>query len=165
MKLGYLTALAVASALTVGALSTLSPAQANPCAASPAAVNPCAANPCAANPCAANPCAAAAIAKGTFQGVDHPTQGTATIVEEDGKRYLEFDADFESDDGPDLFVLLHEEAVPQSYDSEQFVNLGELQTTAGSQRYEIPEGVSVEDFRSAVIWCRQFNVTFGFAAL
>ncbi|MEM9163756.1 MAG: DM13 domain-containing protein [Cyanobacteria bacterium P01_F01_bin.4] len=28
-----------------------------------------------------------------------------------------------------------------------------------------PAEVSVEDFQSAVIWCRQFDVTFGYAAL
>ena len=161
MKLGYLTGLVISSALTVGAVSVSLPVQANPCAA----VNPCAANPCAANPCAANPCAGAAVATGTFQGVDKETQGTVSIVEENGTRYLEFDAAFESADGPDLFVLIHREDVPQNYDADQYINLGELQATAGSQRYEIPEGVSVADFQSAVIWCRQFNVTFGYATL
>ncbi|MGF1516056.1 MAG: DM13 domain-containing protein, partial [Elainellaceae cyanobacterium] len=139
------------------------------CEANPFAAKPCAANPCASvNPCAANPCAGADVATaqtGAFQGVDHPTLGTATVIEADGKRYLEFDEAFESSDGPDLFVLLHKEAVPQSYNSDQFINLGVLQATEGSQRYEIPEGVSVEDFASAVIWCRQFDVTFGFATL
>ena len=145
-------------------------ASANPCAAS---ANPCAAsaNPCAAsaNPCAAsaNPCAGAAISTtsqtGAFTGDAHPTRGVATIIEENGKRYLEFDQAFRSDNGPDLFVLLHKDAVPQTYGQDQFVNLGDLQSVEGSQRYEIPEDVSVEDFKSAVIWCRQFNVTFGYA--
>ncbi|MGF1538565.1 MAG: DM13 domain-containing protein [Elainellaceae cyanobacterium] len=182
MKLTYLTALVISSALSFGAVAlvadvqpaqanpcaSVNPCAANPCAANPCAANPCAANPCAANPCAANPCAGAAVAtsqSGAFQGVDHPTLGTATVVEVGGKRYLEFDDAFQSDDGPDLFVLLHKEAVPQGYDSSQFVNLGVLKSTEGSQRYEIPEGISVEDFASAVIWCREFNVTFGFATL
>ncbi len=171
MKLSYLVALAISSTISLGSLAVIAdvqPAQASPCAANPCAANPCAANPCAANPCAANPCAGAAVAttqSGEFQGVDHPTIGTATVVEVDGKRYLEFDDAFQSDDGPDLFVLLHREAVPQSYSSEQFVNLGELQSTTGSQRYAIPEDVSVEDFQSAVVWCQEFNVTFGFATL
>jgi hypothetical protein len=42
---------------------------------------------------------------------------------------------------------------------------GDLQSTDGSQRYEIPADVDIDAFKSAVIWCRQFNVTFGFAAL
>ncbi|MEM7794161.1 MAG: DM13 domain-containing protein [Cyanobacteria bacterium P01_C01_bin.118] len=150
-------------------------AAANPCAADPcaAAANPCAANPCAADPCAAaaNPCAAAAnpcaaaAATGNFKTVSSNTVGGATIVEENGKRYLEFDETFSTESGPDLFVLLHKEATPESYSSEKFVNLGDLQSIDGSQRYEIPEDISVDDFQSAVIWCRQFNVTFGFAAI
>ena len=191
MKFNYFTALAISSLLTVGAVTLSSCAQstqsnpcaaeanpcagnpcasANPCAGNPcASANPCAGNPCAsaANPCAGNPCAGAATSlasvTGSFEGAAHPTQGVATIVEEDGKRYLEFDQAFRSDDGPDLFVLLHKEAVPQSYRSDQFINLGDLQSIEGSQRYEIPNDVSVEGFKSAVIWCRQFNVTFGYA--
>ncbi|MGF1521384.1 MAG: DM13 domain-containing protein [Leptolyngbyaceae cyanobacterium] len=180
MKLTYLSAIVVSSFLTIGTATIVgnvqvayanpcaaqvNPCAANPCAANPCAANPCAANPCAANPCAANPCAAASSASGAFEGVAHPTSGSATIVEENGKHYLEFDAAFRSDSGPDLLVLLHKEAVPQSYSTNQYVSLGFLQSVEGSQRYEIPEGVAVEDFQSAVIWCRQFNVTFGFAAL
>ncbi|EKU98659.1 Electron transfer DM13 [Leptolyngbya sp. PCC 7375] len=150
------------------------PCAANPCAADPCAANPCAANPCAANPCAADPCAAdpcaagnpcAATGTGSFVAVSSDTVGGVTIVEENGKRYLEFDETFSTDDGPDLFVLLHKEATPQSYSSDKFVNLGDLQSINGSQRYEIPEDISIDEFKSAVIWCRQFNVTFGFAAI
>ena len=158
MKLNYFTALAISSLLTVGAVtfaSHVQSAQANPCAAE---VNPCA----SANPGAGS--ATSLVAQtGTFEGAAHPTLGMATIVEEDGKRYLEFDQAFRSDSGPDLFVLLHKEAVPQNYSSDQFINLGVLQSVEGSQRYEIPSDVLVEDFQSAVIWCRQFNVTFGYA--
>ena len=147
------------------------PCAANPCAADPCAADPCAADPCAADPCAADPCAAAAnpcaaaSSTGSFKTVSSDTAGGATIVEENGKRYLEFDDTFSTENGPDLFVLLHKEATPESYSSGKFVNLGDLQSIAGSQRYEIPEDVSVEDFQSAVIWCRQFNVSFGFAAI
>ena len=147
--------------------AAVNPCAANPCAANPcaAAVNPCAANPCAADPCAAaaNPCAAAS--SGSFKTVSSNTVGKATIVEEDGKRYLQFDETFSTENGPDLFVLLHKQSTPQSYSSEQYVNLGDLQSVAGSQRYEIPEDIAIDNFASAVIWCRQFNVTFGFAAI
>ena len=145
------------------------PCAANPCAADPCAADPCAADPCAADPCAADPCAAdpcaAASSTGSFKTVSSNTVGGATIVEENGKRYLEFDQAFSTENGPDLFVLLHKQATPESYSSEQYVNLGDLQSIAGSQRYESPENISVDDFESAVIWCRQFNVTFGFAAI
>ncbi|MEM9903599.1 MAG: DM13 domain-containing protein [Cyanobacteria bacterium P01_D01_bin.44] len=167
MKLTYFAALAISSMLTVGTAvvaPNVQPAYANPCAA----VNPCAAaDPCAAaNPCAAaDPCAAAGAETGSFVTASSDTAGGVSIVEENGKRYLEFDETFSTEEGPDLFVLLHKEATPQSYSSDQFVNLGDLQSISGSQRYEIPEDVSIDDFKSAVIWCREFNVTFGFAAI
>ena len=177
MKLTYFAALAISSMLTVSTAvvtNSVQPAYAAPCAAAsvnPCAANPCAADPCAAaaNPCAADPCAAvnpcAAAGAGSFVAVSSDTAGGVTIVEENGKRYLEFDESFSTEDGPDLFVLLHKEATPQSYSVDQFVNLGDLQSISGSQRYEIPENISVDDFKSAVVWCRQFNVTFGFAAI
>ncbi len=31
--------------------------------------------------------------------------------------------------------------------------------------YEIPDDLELEDVQSVGIWCRQFNVTFGYAAL
>lgn len=102
---------------------------------------------------------------GQFVGAGHPTQGGAKIVTENGQRYLEFDNTFSSDRGPDLFVLLHRDRNPNNYDSDNFVRLGRLQNTKGKQRYAIPANVNVNDFKSAVIWCRAFNVTFGFAPL
>ncbi|MEO0771076.1 MAG: DM13 domain-containing protein [Cyanobacteria bacterium J06649_4] len=91
--------------------------------------------------------------------------GQAQIVEDNGQHYLEFDQAFLSDNGPDLFVLLHREDVPSSYSAENYVNLGRLQSINGTQRYTIPDNVSLSDFRSAVIWCQQFDVTFGYATL
>lgn len=102
---------------------------------------------------------------GQFVTAEHETQGSARIVTENGQRYLEFDAAFRSDNGPDLFVLLHRESRPTSYKSGDFVRLGRLQSTSGKQRYAIPAEVSINEFKSAVIWCRAFNATFGFAPL
>ena len=103
---------------------------------------------------------------GTFVGSgSHDATGQARIVTENGQRYLEFDQAFSSDNGPDLFVLLHREDVPSSYSAENYVNLGRLKSTNGTQRYAIPADVSLADFRSAVIWCQQFDVTFGYVTL
>lgn len=93
------------------------------------------------------------------------TAGSLNIVEEDGKRYLELGEDFRTGRGPDVFVLLHKQATPVSYDEDDYVNLGMIESFSGAQRYEIPEDVDVDDFASAVIWCREFNVTFGYAKL
>lgn len=107
-----------------------------------------------------------AMASGSpFVGSAHSTSGSAQIVSIEGQRYLEFDSAFRTDNGPDLFVLLHSEAVPSSYSPEDYVNLGQLQQIAGTQRYAIPAGTDISAFQSAVIWCRAFDVTFGYATL
>ena len=41
--------------------------------------------------------------------------------------------------------------MPQDYSADRFVNLGALQSVEGRQRYEIPNDVAIEDFKSAFI--------------
>jgi Electron transfer DM13 len=112
------------------------------------------------------PCmlAASVLQAAPFEAAEHPTVGQAQLVVENGQQYLEFDAAFQTDSGPDLFVLLHRQARPTRYQSSDYVNLGPLQSTTGQQRYLIPEGTDLTALRSAVIWCRQFSATFGFAS-
>ncbi|MBE9115532.1 DM13 domain-containing protein [Lusitaniella coriacea LEGE 07157] len=102
---------------------------------------------------------------GTFVTGEKTTQGIVSVVTEGDKRYLELDEAFETGSGPDVFVLLHRESEPKSYQDADYLNLGELQNTNGTQRYEIPAGTNPDEFGSVVIWCRQFNATFGYAPL
>jgi hypothetical protein len=39
-----------------------------------------------------------------------------------------------------------------------------LQSTDGKQRYVLPEDINLEAFQAVSIWCRRFNVSFGYAA-
>ena len=104
-----------------------------------------------------------AALSGAFVGDAHPTKGTARIVTENGKRFLVFDTAFKTDAGPDLFVLLHKSVKPKTYRNRDYISLGRLKKTNGTQRYAIPDSVNLADFQSAVVWCRRFNVTFGYA--
>jgi hypothetical protein len=108
---------------------------------------------------------ATVLASGNFVASEHPTKGLAEIVTQDGKNYLKLDKEFRSDEGPDVFVLLHREDSPKSYKKSDYISLGRLQKVKGKQQYKIPKGVNVTEFKSVVIWCRQFNATFGFAPL
>jgi Electron transfer DM13 len=105
---------------------------------------------------------APAIKSGQFVTAEHTTEGAARIVTENGKRFLVLDSAFMTDEGPDLLVLLHQEQTPQTY-AQNYISLGELKNAKGEQRYAIPDGADLDTFRSVVIWCRQFNATFGYA--
>lgn len=105
------------------------------------------------------------IASGSFVASEHPTAGMAKVVMMNGKQYLKFDSTFKSDNGPDLYVLLHRQGTPKDYKKENYINLGRLKKVAGSQMYAIPADTDVTTFKTAVIWCREFNATFGFANL
>lgn len=114
------------------------------------------------------------VKSGQFESGEHPTSGTVQLVEENGTLLLELDESFQtSSNGPDLVVILHRSddvlggTEPPAYPIEagEYVILAPLQEFSGSQRYAIPDDINVEEYRSAAIWCRQFNATFGAAVL
>jgi Electron transfer DM13 len=98
------------------------------------------------------------ISQGTFTGFDklHQASGTARIIQIDGKRYLRFEDDFKSTNGPDLFVHLGKN---DAYDAN--ARLGVLKGNEGSQNYEIPENLNIDEYSEVWIWCRAFSVPFG----
>ncbi|ELR98465.1 DM13 domain-containing protein [Gloeocapsa sp. PCC 73106] len=107
------------------------------------------------------------LKSGTFVTTeqDHPTKGTARIITENGQRFLEFDSAFNTAMGPDVQVILHRSGeIAVKPNAQDYVILAPLQSFNGSQRYAIPENLDVEEFQSVGIWCRQFDVTFGYAA-
>ncbi|NBD31565.1 MAG: electron transfer flavoprotein [Cyanobacteria bacterium] len=108
------------------------------------------------------------LAMGTFVTTeqDHPTSGMATIIEENGKRYLVFDDEFTTAEGPDVQVVLHREStVPVNLEEEDYMTIAPLVSMNGTQRYVLPDDLNLDEFQAVSIWCRQFNVSFGYAAL
>ncbi|MEM9161665.1 MAG: DM13 domain-containing protein [Cyanobacteria bacterium P01_F01_bin.4] len=108
------------------------------------------------------------LTSGTFVTVDqdHATTGTARIVEENGQRYLEFDAAFDTARGPDVQVVLYTgNTVPVSIAEADYTVVADLQSFEGAQRYALPESVNLDAYGAIAIWCAEFNVTFGYASL
>lgn len=114
------------------------------------------------------------VKTGSFVSGEHPTQGTASIVTENGKSFLELDQGFKTSTlGPDLVVILHRSnnvigsTKPPAYPLREgdYLFLAPLKKYSGSQRYAIPAKVKLADYQSAAIWCRKFNATFGAARL
>lgn len=114
---------------------------------------------------AAAPLSAETVAAGQLETVRKSTSGAVTIVREADGVYVEFSEDFRTGSGPDLLVLLHKDADPKNYAEERFVSLGLMKTFRGAQRFKLPEGVDPAQFESVVLWCRQFDVTFGVAEI
>lgn len=107
------------------------------------------------------------LASGSFVTVeqDHPTLGKAQIVRENGRRYLEFTQDFTTATGPDVQVILHRNgSIPVKPKEADYIIVAALKNIEGAQRYELPNDVDINSFKSVGIWCRKFNVTFGYAA-
>jgi len=89
----------------------------------------------------------------------HPAQGTAIIVETEGKMYLRYE-NFKTLNGPDLYVYL-----AKTPDAKEFIDLGRLRATEGNVNYEIPNDVDPRDYPYALTWCKQFGVLFNTAKL
>ncbi len=102
---------------------------------------------------------------------EHETKGTVAVLElADGSRVLRLE-NLDTSDGPDLKVWLSDAQVVAGragwhvFDDGRYVSLGSLKGNHGNQNYRIPAEVKLENFRSVVIWCDRFNVSFGAAEM
>ena len=91
----------------------------------------------------------------------HRGSGTVSVVDDGEQLLLVFGDDVAITPGPDLLVYLSPNAPGE--DLGEFVSLGVLTATDGAQAYVLPENAA--DFRTVVIWCRAFAVTFATAEL
>jgi hypothetical protein len=123
--------------------------------------------PAAAQTAAAAPAGPMVLASGEFRSLEHASSGRAAILKlTDGTRYLRFE-NLSTSNGPDLRVYLSK--VPASGDwfayGHDYIDLGALRANQGDQNYEVPAGIDLTGYRSAVIWCRRFTVGFAVAPL
>ena len=92
----------------------------------------------------------------------HNGEGIAKILRtEDGRLVLRVE-EFSVTNGPDLFVVLSPDAGGYADGS---LNLGGLKATDGNFNYDIPEGADLSQYKSVVVWCRSFDITFAVATL
>lgn len=109
------------------------------------------------------------LKQGDFVDADflHKGSGKAYILEyADGKKILRFE-NFETVNGPDLYVYLSKTTNPTG-DIESlgaYIDLGRLKGNIGDQNYELPKNIIAETYSSAVIWCKKFGVLFPYAVL
>jgi Electron transfer DM13 len=117
------------------------------------------------------PAAPVDLLTGAFVSHEHPTTGTARVLEHpDGRRQLAI-VGLETTNGPDVHVWLSAGPVLEGFDGwftaagYEYVDLGPIKGNIGDQLYDIPAGVDLDTFRTVDLWCVQFAVSFGAAAL
>lgn len=101
--------------------------------------------------------------RGTFVDRSHPASGVATVITDGSQTFLRFE-DFETDNGPDLFVYLSAGVTatsPAGSLDDDFIDLGKLKGNIGAQNYEIPAGTDLAQYKTVVIWCKRFTTAFG----
>ena len=105
-----------------------------------------------------------ATRSGEFAGADefHFGRGTASLSETSPGRWAVRFEEFSVRNGPDLHVYLSPDA--DGY-GDGVLELGALKATDGAFNYDVPAGARVTEFRSVVIWCKQFGVLFAVAPL
>lgn len=100
--------------------------------------------------------------RGSFEGFDriHYGSGNVSVLEVGGKYVIRFEENFDVANGPDLFVGLGRDG-----EYVKGTEIGKLKGNIGSQNYEVPENINLEDYNEVWIWCRAFSVGFAKAKL
>ena len=111
------------------------------------------------------PSAPVAVSSGSFYGIDHSAEGTATVYEQDGQYVLRFEDDTDIQNGPDLFVWVlptedYEGGTPPDY-----LDLGKIKGNVGGQNYELPPEFDPAIHRTVMVWCVRFATPFTAAPL
>jgi hypothetical protein len=104
-----------------------------------------------------------ATLNGTFKDGDavHSGTGNVSIVKNEDQAILVFDDNFKVTNGPDLLVYLSPNLPDEPLGN--FASLGKLKSISGKQAYNLPDNYT--DYKTVVIWCRAFSVTFATAEL
>ena len=102
---------------------------------------------------------------GQFVGIDHSAAGTANVYEQDGRYVLRFEDDTDIQNGPDLYVWVLPSSSYEGGTPGEYIDLGTLKGTVGSQNYELPADFDLALHRTVLIWCLRFAVPFAAAPL
>lgn len=111
------------------------------------------------------------LATGAIVSHEHPSSGSANLIQlADGRVQLALE-NLATSDGPDLHVWLTDQPVIEGsagwhvFDDGRYVELGPLKANNGNQLYDVPAGTDLTGLTSVTIWCKRFAVSFGAASL
>lgn len=111
------------------------------------------------------------LSQGALISHEHETTGTVRVIQlPDGSRQLAIE-DLDTTNGPDVHVWLSAGPVIEGFDGwftaggHPYVDLGMIKGNQGNQVYDIPADVDLSAYPTVDLWCVQFAVSFGAAAL
>ncbi|HVU10235.1 MAG TPA: DM13 domain-containing protein, partial [Phototrophicaceae bacterium] len=113
------------------------------------------------------------VASGTFQQLDaiRYGQGTVTIYQDASNALtLRLDDSFSMQNGPDLHISLSAADTPKTPEDLSVggvdpVDVGGLKATLKAQNYQLPDGVDLTQFRTAVIYSTSLDLIYTYAPL
>ena len=97
------------------------------------------------------------LRSGAFRGIDHRATGTVAIYRQPDGRYVVGLEDIDIQPGPDYDLYI----VPGTdrRDTKGGIRLGDLRGNRGTQFYDVPAGVNLEDGPwTVLVWCQTFAV-------
>ncbi len=102
------------------------------------------------------------VGKGSFVHPDpndpvHWGKGEVSVYE----NVVFLEPTFEVGPGPAYFVYLADQAnirTSEAFKAAKTIELGKIKSFKGSQKYAIPASVDPTQYKSVVVWCRQFEV-------
>lgn len=97
--------------------------------------------------------------RGEFVSGAHSTSGTATIDQEETTLTL---TNFKTDNGPDVNIYI---ASSLNAVTSDFIDLGDSKGRNGTYTYDLPGGKDYTVYKYVIVWCVDFDVNFGYAAL
>jgi hypothetical protein len=116
----------------------------------------------------ARPAGAVVVRQGSFHSGEHTTTGLAQLLGSPGGLTTLRLAPFRTSNGPAVRVWLSAAApgAPNGTVADSaHLDLGGLKGNIGAQNYPLPRAADPGRYRTVVIWCERFSVTFGYAPL
>lgn len=96
----------------------------------------------------------------------YSVEGKWAIQEDSGKLYFELGSDFMTLAGPDLKLFLSPAAIQDigdrdAVDKQGGLLIAGLESNKGAQKYQLPDGIELSNYKSLVIFCPKFSVVWG----
>lgn len=105
----------------------------------------------------------------TWVKKNYSVSGSWSVKVENGRSYLVLQSDFATKKGPDLKLFLTEKTASSIGKNEAVekhgIFLGDLKSNKGKQKFLLPSGISMADFKSLVIHCEEYTKVWGAAPL